>query len=103
MEADNQPMHKGQARTTLKELSHMGADVEAIMPQAPGLQGASGDVERFGGLTFGDTLDSQLPLLLKEVRTFESIPAWLATLVALWLVLDYGSHRDLLRQSLAFC
>ena len=71
------------------------------MPYAPGLQGGSGNLELFGGLTLGDALSSQLPILLKEVRTFESIPAWLALRVALLRVLDDGSHSDLLCQSLA--
>ena len=72
------------------------------MPHTPGLQGGSGHLEFFGGLTLGDALSAQLPVLLKEVRAFESIPAWLATMVDLWHVLDDGSHSDLLCQSLAF-
>jgi hypothetical protein len=52
-------------------------------------------------LTLGDALSAQLPVLLKEVCAFESIPAWLATMDALWHVLDGGSHSDLLYQSLA--
>jgi hypothetical protein len=43
-------------------------------------------------LTLGDALSAQLPVLLKEVRTFASIPAWLATMVDVWQVLDDGSH-----------
>jgi hypothetical protein len=88
MEAHNQPMHEGKSRTALKELGHMGTDVESVMPRPPGLNGRSGNLELFGGLTLGDALGSQLPVLLKEVRTFESIPAWLAVRVALLLVLD---------------
>ena len=72
------------------------------MPNSPGLQSRSGNLELFGGLTLGDALSSSLPVLFKEVRTFESIPAWLALRVALLLVLNYGSHSDLLWQSLAF-
>ena len=71
------------------------------MPQAPRLQRGAGNLELFGGLTLGDALDSQLPVLLKEVRTFESIPAWLAVRGTFLLVLDEGSHSDLLCQSLA--
>ena len=47
-------------------------------------------------------LRAQRPVLLKEVRPLESIPAWLANMVDLWHGLDYGSHSDLLCQSLAF-
>ena len=72
------------------------------MPYTPGLQGGSRHREFLGSLTLGDALSSQLSVLLKEVRTFESIPAGLATMVDLWHVLDDGSHSDLLCQSLAF-
>ena len=69
---------------------------------APGLQGRARRLELFGGLTLGDALGSQRLVLLKEVRTFESIPVWLALRVALLLVLDDGSHSDPLCQSRAF-
>jgi len=42
------------------------------------------------------------PILLEEVRTFESIPAWLAVIVALLCALDDGSHSDLLLHPLPF-
>ena len=80
----------------------MVADIERIVPDTPGLQGSSGNLELLGSLTLGETLSSQLPVLLKEVRTFESSPAWLAPMVDLGPVLDDGSHRDLLCPSLAF-
>ena len=72
------------------------------MPNAPGLKRRSGKVELLGGLTLGEALSSQLLVLLKEIRTFEAIPAWLAARVDLWPVLDDGSHGDLLGSSLAF-
>ena len=72
------------------------------MPHAPRLKRGAGHFELFGGLTLGDALGAQLPVLRKEVRTFESIPAWLAVRVALLGVLDEGSHGDLLCQSRAF-
>ena len=102
VEAHNQPMHEGESRTALKELGHMGTDVEAVMPPPPGLKSRSGNLELCGGLALGEALGSQLPVLLKEVRTLESIPAWLAVRVALLRVLDEGSHSDLLCSSLAF-
>ena len=71
------------------------------MPRPPGLKGRSGNLELLGGLTLGDALSSQLSVLCKEVCTFKSIPAGLALRVALLLVLDDGSHSDLLGQSLA--
>lgn len=76
-------------------------DVEGVMPRPPGLKGCSGNLDLFGGLTLGEALSLQLPVLLKEVRTFESIPAWLAVMVALSLVLDSGSHSGLFCSSLA--
>jgi hypothetical protein len=72
------------------------------VPYAPGLQGCSGDLELFGRLTLGEPLSSQLSVLFKEVRTFESIPAGLAHIVALRLRLYYCSHGDLLASSFAF-
>ena len=83
MEGHHEPVQEGESGTALKELGHMGTDIEAVVPYAPGLKGGSGNLELFGGLTLGDALGSQLPVLLKEVRTFESIPAWLAVMVAL--------------------
>jgi hypothetical protein len=66
----------------------MGADIERIVPDAPGLQGGSRNLKFFGSLTLGEALMSQRPVLLQEVCAFESIPAWLSTMVDLWHVLD---------------
>src|SRR5215471_7034144 len=79
----------------------MRTDIEGVVPQAPGLQRGARHLEFFGGLTLGDTLSSQRPVLLKEVGAFESIPAWLATLIDVWPVLDDDSHGDPLCSSLA--
>ena len=101
VEAHNQPMHEGEPRTALKELGHMGTDVEAVMPCAPGLKSGSGNLQLLSNLTLGQALGLQLTIMLEEVRTFESIPAWLAVIVALLRVFDDGSHSDLLGSSLA--
>jgi len=66
------------------------------MPKSPGLQSRSGHLAFLGGLTLGAAVGSQLSVWFKEIRAFESIPAWLALRVAWWRVLDDGSHRDLL-------
>jgi hypothetical protein len=66
----------------------MGTDIEAVVSPAPGLKGCSGNLELFGGLPLGDALGSQLPILIKGVCTFESIPARPTLRVALLLVLD---------------
>ena len=66
------------------------------------ITGVEGHYQFFGSLTLGDALSAQLLVLLKEVCTFKSIPAWLATMIALWHVLNDGSHSDLLCQSSPF-
>ena len=71
------------------------------MPRPPGLKGRSGNLQLLSNLTLGPALGSQLTIMREEVRTFESIPAWLAVIVALLRVLDDGSHSDLLCQALA--
>ncbi len=76
--------------------------VEAVLIRLSGLQGGSGNLTLFGGLTLGHALSSQLTVLLQEGRTFEPIPACLVIIVALLLGLHYGSHSDLLCSSLAF-
>ena len=96
-------MQESEPGTTLKEHGHMGADIEGAMPRAPGLQGSSWNVKLLSNLTLGHALGSQRTILLEEVRTFASIPAWLAVIVALLRVLDDGSRSDLLCQSLALC
>jgi hypothetical protein len=101
-EGNHESVEEGQSGTAVQELGDMVADIERLVPDTPGLQGSSGHLELLGRLTLGETLSSQLPVLLKEVRTFASIPAWLALRVDLGPVLDDGSHRDLLGQSLAF-
>jgi hypothetical protein len=79
----------------------VGTDIQGVVPETPGLQGGSRDLELLGSLTLGDALSAQLPVRLKEVRTFEAIPAWLADSVALLRVLDDRSHSDLLGSCLA--
>ena len=103
MEGHHETMQERQSRSALKELCDVGTTIEGVVPQAPSLKSRAWHLECFRGLTLGDALDSQLPVLLKEVCAFKSVPAWLATIrVALLTVLNYGSHSDLLCQSLAF-
>ena len=80
----------------------MRTDIEGVVPYAPGLQGGSGHLKLLSRLTLRDPLSLQLKIVLKQVSSLETVPARLALRVALWLVLDDGSHRDLLCQSLAF-
>src|SRR5713101_3942510 len=102
METHRQRRDRIKAWAALKERCDMRTAIEGVVPEAPGLQGRSRNLALFGGLTFGEALGWQLPVRLKEVRAFEAIPAWLALRVVVVLVLDDGSHSDLLGQSLAF-
>ena len=103
MEGHHKTMQERQSRSALKELCDVGTTIEGVVPEAPGLKSRAGHLEFFRGLTLGDALDSQFPVLLKEVRAFKSVPAWFVRIrVALLTILNYGSHSDLLCQSLAF-
>jgi hypothetical protein len=101
-ESNHESVEERQSGTALKEVGDVRTHIEGVVPEAPGLQGGSRHLELFRSVTLGDALNTQLLVLLKEVCTFESIPAWLALRVDLWHVLDDGSHSDLLDQSLAF-
>jgi hypothetical protein len=101
VEGHHQPVHKSESGTTVKESGHIGTAIKGVMPCTPGLQGGSGNLKLLCSLTRGHALGSPLTRVLEEVRTFESIPAWLAVIVALLRVLDDGSHSDLLCPSLA--
>jgi hypothetical protein len=92
---------KRQTGTAVQERGAGGAAIEALVPHAPGLQGGSGPLEGFGGLTRGAARRAQRSVLRQEVRPFASIPACLATRVAGWPVVDDGAHRDRLCSSRA--
>jgi hypothetical protein len=62
----------------------------------PGLQGASGNLKRFGRLTQGESLGLQSKILIEEVSSLGSTPAWVMLSIASLRVLDDGSHSDLL-------
>ena len=79
--------------TALKELSDVGTNIESVS-HSPGLQSRSGNLEFLGGLPLGVAFGAQLSVLCKELRAFESIPAWLALRAACGLSGD-GSHSDL--------
>jgi hypothetical protein len=96
MESNHESVSERESGTALKELSDVGTNIESVMPHSPGLQSRSGNLEFLGGLPLGAALGAQLSVLCKELRAVESIPAWLALRVALSLVLDDGSHSDLL-------
>ena len=101
VEGHHQPVHKSESGTTLKESGHIGTDIKGVMPCPPGLKSGAGHLKLLSSLTLGQALGSQLTIVLEEVRTCASIPAWLAVMVALLRILDDGSHSDLLCQALA--
>jgi hypothetical protein len=100
-EGHHEAVYERQAGTAWKELGHMSTASEAVVPDAPGVQGWSGNLAFLGRLTLGEPLSSQRSLLCKEVRTCAAIPAWLAPRVDVGHGLDAASHSDLLCQSLA--
>jgi hypothetical protein len=102
MKSHHASVEERESRAALQESGDLRTDSEAVVPPTPGVKRRSGHLEFLGGLTLGEALSSPRPVRRKEVGTFASIPAWLATVVALWQVLDDGSHRDLLGPSLAF-
>jgi len=75
MESNHESVEERESGTALKELSDVGTHIESVMPNAPGLQSRSGNLEFLGGLTLGAALGAQLSVLFKEIRAFESIPA----------------------------
>ena len=102
MKSSDESVSERQSGAALKKVSDVGTDIEAVVPEPPGLQGGSRHAQFFGDLTLGEPLGSQLPVRLKEVCAFETIPAGLASRVDWWHVLDDGSHCDLLCQSFVY-
>jgi hypothetical protein len=68
---------------------------------SPGLQCAAGNLQGLRGLTLGEALGLQVTILRQEVSAFDTIPALVAILVALRLILHYCAHSDLLCHPLA--
>src|SRR5258708_26790087 len=77
----------------------MGTYIEGVMPYTPGLQGGSRNLKLLSRLTLRDPLSLQLEIVLTQVSSLETVPAWLALRVALWLVLGAGSQSHLPCQS----
>ena len=61
MEGKHQAVSECQSGTALQELGDMVADIERIVPDTPGLQGRSGNLELLGSLTLGETLKLATP------------------------------------------
>jgi hypothetical protein len=82
VDRDNQAMQEGQPRGTVKKGDDSRVRVEALLIGPPGLQGASGHLKRLGRLTQGESLGLQSKILIEEVSTLGSIPAWVMISIA---------------------
>ena len=71
------------------------------MVGSPGLQCAARDVKHLGRLTLGEALGLQMAISLTQRSAFDTIPALVAILVALCLILHDCAHSDLLCPPLA--
>lgn len=61
----------------------------------PRLQGASGHLKLFGGLTLGDALRVQVEILREPIGPLEAVPELMAVaIVAVWKI-DDRAHRYL--------
>jgi hypothetical protein len=80
----------------VQKRSHHRTRIEALLVSLPGLECGAGNLKHLRGATLGDTLGVQITVLLQQVSTVASIPARGAVSIASLLILDYGSHRDLL-------
>ena len=96
VDRDNQAMQEGQPRSTVKKGDDSRVLVETLLIGPPGLQGASGHRKRLGRLTQGESLGLQSKILIEEVSSLGSTPAWVMLSIASLRVLDDGSHSDLL-------
>src|SRR5215831_13972584 len=99
MERQYEAMEEGESGHTLKERDHLGTCIEAILPGAPGLERAPGDVKRLGGLTLGDPLRLQIAILVKQFGASHPLPSLLAVGIATLFIMEYSSHGYLLYQS----
>jgi hypothetical protein len=100
VEGQNEPMQEGESGTPLKKLGHMGTTIEGVMPCTPGLQGGSGNLKLFGGLTLRDALSLQLEILRKPVGPIEAVPARVTVDMVMVGKIDYSAHGYLSPQAI---
>src|SRR5512134_771544 len=98
MERQDQTMQESKTGNTLKKLDDVGTRIESILPCAPGLQGRTGHIKRFGGLTLGQPLGLQGAILLEECGASDAIPTLVTTHIVTVFVIDYSAHSYLLTQ-----
>jgi hypothetical protein len=100
---ENQAMEEGQTWGTVKKGHDGGMLVEALLVRPPCPKRAAGNMQSLGCLTQGEPLGLQSVILVKECSASGAIPAWAMILVASLLVLDDGSHNDLLFHPSPLC
>src|SRR5215813_10210667 len=96
-------MEEGKTWGTVNEGHDGGMLVEALLICPPGRPRAAGNMQSLGCLPQGDPLGLQIVILVKEGRALGVIPAGAMIIVASWLVVDDGSHNDLLFHPSPLC
>jgi hypothetical protein len=89
MPSQNEPLQECEARTALKKLGHVGADIEGVMPGLPRVPGGAGYLKRLGRLARGEALRLQGERALAPVGPRTPAPALMAVdMVAVWKIDD---------------
>jgi hypothetical protein len=101
MYPEAQAMQEGQTWGAVKKGDHGWLRVETLLVGPPCLQCGAGNVKRLSRLTLGQALGLSITILRKTCRTLGAMPMRVAIMVASLLVLDDGSHGDLLVPSSA--
>jgi len=94
-------MQKGEPWNAVQNRYDRGTGVAGLLVGPPGLQRAAGHLQPLGRLTLGEAPGVQVARLRKPVSAFEALPAWVALLVALGLLLDDRAHSYRLFPSFA--
>jgi hypothetical protein len=102
VDRQDQARQESETGDAVKKRHDDGTRIEVFLVRPPRLQRAAGHRKHLGRLTLGEALGLQVARRRKQRSACEAIPALVAILVALVLLLDYRSHSDLLFQSFAF-
>jgi len=102
VERHNQPMQEGETSHTAQKRHDHRALIAALVGGSPSLQGAARDVKPLGRLTLGEALGVPMAIPLTQCSAFDTLPALVAILVALRLLLHDCAHSDLLCHPSAF-
>ncbi len=94
-------MQEGETGTTWEKRHNRGTGIEAVLVRAPRLQRPAGHIQPLGRLTLGEALGLPITILPQQRSAFEALPALMAILVALLLLLPDRAPSDLLFPSFA--